>query len=196
MTRTLLLVSAAAALALAGCNKPNGPPSAATPAEKAATPDAHPGATVPTPANEATAADFVPKAAASDMFEIEAAKIALKRSRNADIKAFANMMVHDHTASTAAIKAAVAAAGTAVTPPAALPSDLQGKIDDLNKASDADFDKTYIGQQVDAHQAALDLMQRYAQDGDVAQIKEAAAKIAPTVQQHLDKAKAIKDALH
>ena len=196
MSRSVLYITAAAAaLSLAACNKPATPPSAVTPAEQAATPDAHPAATIPTPSNEAAAPDFVAKAAASDMFEVQAAKIALDRSHNADVKAFAHMMTTAHTATTKQLKAAIAASGAAITPPMALPSDLQDKINDLLKASAADFDKMYISQQVDAHQAALDLMQRYAKDGDVAQIKAFAAATAPAVQEHLTKAKAIKDAM-
>lgn len=49
--------------------------------------------------------------------------------------------------------------------------------------------------QVDAHQDALNLLQRYAQDGDVASIKSFAATTAPVVQGHLDQAKVLRDAL-
>lgn len=196
MTRHILIVGAAmAALAVAACNKPSDTSKgAATPAEQAATPDANPSATVPTPSNEAKATDFVPKAAASDMFEIQAAKIAQKRSTSADIKKFAGEMITAHTQSTADIKKAIADSGQTIAPPDTLPSDLQGKLDDLNKADAKDFDKKYADTMVDAHQDALNLMQRYAQDGDVPQIKAAAANIAPIVQQHLDMAKGLQDA--
>ena len=68
-------------------------------------------------------------------------------------------------------------------------------IDDLKKADPKDFDKKFMDAQVDGHQAALDLMARYAQDGTVPQIKDFAAKTGPAVQTHLDKAKAIRDGL-
>ncbi|MCE3290996.1 MAG: hypothetical protein K0R83_3008, partial [Caulobacter sp.] len=78
MYRKLLIAGAAcAALSVAACGKP---PEEASPA----TPDANPTATVPTPANEAGAPDFVAKAASSDMFEIESSKLALTRTKNAD----------------------------------------------------------------------------------------------------------------
>ena len=196
MRASLLLVGvAAAALTLSACNKSSNPPSAVTPDEKAAVPDAHPAATIPTPANEAAAPDFVAKAAASDMFEVASSKIALRRSHNPDIKHFAQMMIDAHTKTTAGLKAAIAASGQALTPPAALPSDLQAKIDDLNKAPAADFDKLFMTDQADGHQAALDLMQRYAKDGDVAQIKAFAADTAPKVQEHLTMAKSLRDGL-
>jgi putative membrane protein len=196
MPRNLLIASVAiAALSLAACNKKAETQGAATPAEQAQTPDANPAATVPTPQNESKAMDFVPKAAASDMFEIAAAKVALKRSTSTDVKKFAQMMIDAHTKSTAGLKKAIADSGQSITPPAALPADLQGKLDDLNKADAKDFNKDYVGGQVDAHQGALDLIQRYAQDGDVDQIKTWAAATAPVVQQHLNSAKSLKDAM-
>ena len=196
MYRKLLVTSAAlAALAVSACNKPAQTEGAATPAEQAATPDANPAATIPTAANEAAAPDFVAKAAASDMFEIAAAEVAQKRATNAKVKAFAAMMVKDHTKSTADLKKAIADSGQTITPPAALPADLQAKLDDLNKADAKDFDKTYMDNQVDAHQNALNLLQRYAQDGDVSAIKAFAAATAPVVQKHHDEAKTLRDGL-
>ncbi|KRA56180.1 hypothetical protein ASD79_17630 [Caulobacter sp. Root655] len=195
MTRHLLIAGAAfAVLGLAACGpKTDETKGAATPAEQAATPDANPAATVPTPADETKADVFVAKAAASDMFEIDAAKLAAKRSTNPDVKAFAGKMEKAHAKSTEALKAAIAASGAALTPPAMLPEDLQGKLDDLTKADAKDFDKAYADGQVDAHQAALNLMQRYAQDGDTAAIKAFAAATAPTVQEHLNMAEGLKN---
>lgn len=197
MSRHLLIVGAAiAALSVAACNKPAAKTEgAATPAEQAATPDANPAATVPTPSNEAAATDFVPKAAASDMFEVAAAKLAEKRSTNVSVKKFAAMMVTAHTESTAGLKKALAEASSTIVPPAALPSDLQGKLDDLTKADNKDFDAKYASTMVDAHQDALNLMQRYAEDGDVAQVKAFAAATAPVVQKHLEMAKGLKEGM-
>ena len=112
MTRKLLIVGAAfAALSITACApKADETKGAATPAEQAATPDANPSATVPTPSDETKAATFVEKAAASDMFEIEAAKLAAKRSTNAEVKAFAAKMEKAHTKTTEDLKAATSPA--------------------------------------------------------------------------------------
>lgn len=197
MSRTLMLAAAAvAALSLAACNKgANDTKGAATPAEQAATPDANPTATIPTPSNEATAPVFVEKASASDMYEVAAAKLAVQHAVNPEVKKFARMMIDAHTKSTAGLKAAISGSGQTLTPAATLPSDLQSKLDDLNGKTGADFDKAYMDQQVDAHQAALDLFQRYAQDGDVAGLKTFAAATAPVIQEHLTHAKGIEDGL-
>ena len=194
MTRPLLIAGAAiAALSLAACGPKTETKGAATPAEQAATPDANPAATIATPADEASAPVFVEKASASDLFEVEAAKLAQATSKNAEVKKFAADMIAAHTKSTAALKKAIADAGqTTLVVVTVLPADLQAKLDDLKKA--ANFDKAYLENQVDAHQGALNLMQRYAQDGDVPAIKAFAAATAPTVQQHYDHAKTLRDA--
>ena len=121
MTRHLMIVGAAvAALSLAACGqKADETKGAATPAEQAATPDANPAATVPTPADETKADVFAAKAADSDLFEIEAAKLAAKRSTNPEIKKFAAMMEKAHTATSAELKTAIGASGLTITPPTA-----------------------------------------------------------------------------
>jgi putative membrane protein len=43
--------------------------------------------------------EFVEKAATGDMYEIEAARIALRRSGSAGIRSIAQQMIDDHTAS-------------------------------------------------------------------------------------------------
>jgi putative membrane protein len=197
MNRQIPVVAALAlALGATACSpKSNETEGAATPAEQAATPSANPAATIPTPSDETSAPVFVEKAAASDMFEIQAAKLAQQRSKNADIKAFADMMVKDHTKSTNDMKAAIQASGQNLTPPAVLPQDKQDALNDLQNASADEFDRKYMEGQVDAHQDALNLLQRYAQDGDVDALKTFAASVAPVVQQHLDRAKSLRDAL-
>jgi putative membrane protein len=206
LKRYLLLASAAALLA--ACNKPHNATgatdsSAAVPSGAATVenvppsgmPEANPAATIPTAANEAAAPDFVQKASVSDMFEIEASKLALKRSSSPEVKAFARMMIKDHTQSTALLKAAIKESGRDITPPAALPDDKQTALNDLTNADAKDFDKKFMDAQVDGHKATLDLMSRYANDGDAPAIKAFAAKVGPIVEHHLDRAKAIRDAL-
>jgi putative membrane protein len=187
-----ILIAGVAVLTLAACSRKTdttGPISdtaaangqAAAPASDTAAAPALAGAAAP------AAPAFVAMAAASDMYEIQAAKIAEERSKNADVKAFAAMMITDHSKSTAMIKKAVADSGRKdITPPTALPADKQALIEALNAASAADFDKTYVDQQVTAHKDALALMQGYAAGGDVPQLKDAAGKIVPVVQMHLD----------
>ena len=197
MTRAFLLTfAAAAALSLGACNKPASTTTAdATQAAGAAANEtedvvgAGVGQTSAATLGSHDTAAFVSNASQSDMYEIQAAKIAQARSKNPAVKAFAKMMVADHTALMDAMKPLVAAAGQA--PADKLDDRRQGFLDHLNAATDADFDKTYIDQQVAGHEEALTLMNGYASDGSDAGLKAGAAKAVPKVQAHLDHAKAL-----
>lgn len=132
---------------------------------------------------------FVSNLTQSGQYEIKAAQIAQKRSRNADVKAFAAMMVKDHTAMDKEMAPLIQAANQ--KPADELDNRRSGFIDHLNSASAADFDKTYIDQQVAGHEEALDLLKGYADHGSDAGLKGGAGKAIPKVQAHLDKAKEI-----
>jgi putative membrane protein len=188
MRKTLIVSVAAAALGLSACNKTaDNNNAAATPDNAAA--DAAATAPAPPAAPAApTAAEFVSKAAATDMFEIAEAKLALKHASSAQVKKFASMMIADHTKSTAALKAAIAKSGQTLTPPATLPADMQSKVDALGQTAARDFDKAYLADQVGAHQMALGVMQAYAAGGDVADLKTFATDTTTVVQQHLTRA--------
>lgn len=196
----LLTAAAAAALSLAACNKPADKTATdvtqtATDATGAAQ-DAVGAAVGQTSAATLGSHDtgaFVSNASQSDMYEVAAAKMAATRSKNADVKSFAKMMVAEHTAMMNEMKPLVVAAGQ--TPADKLDERRQGFLDNLKTASDADFDKTYIDQQIAAHGEALTLMQGYADAGGDAGLKAGAAKAVPKIQTHLDKAKTIKAAM-
>ena len=62
-------------------------------------------------------------------------------------------------------------------------------LDALKAAGPEQFDALYLSQQIPAHEQALAMLQGYAQSGDVAALKDHAAKTAPVVQKHLDRAR-------
>jgi putative membrane protein len=137
----------------------------------------------------ASTTDFVQKAAMSDMYEVEAGKIASQKGQTAPVKGFGEMMVTAHSKTTEELKGIVASEKITVDLPTKLDSKHQKLIDDLNAASNADFDKTYAKQQVDGHQEAVNLFDSYANKGDNAALKAFAQKTLPVIQQHLDEAK-------
>ena len=186
--RTFLFL-AAAPLALAACSQAADTTSADTAAaDQAATTAATDGAMAP-PADAAggqAATDpqsFVNTAAASDMFEIESAKLAQAQGKSAEVKEFATMMTRDHTKSTAELKTAAATAD--ITPAPAMTAKQQADLTALRDAGD-NFDTLYKQQQLAAHQEALALLQGQASGGSNAALKAFAAKTAPVVQGHLD----------
>lgn len=136
-----------------------------------------------------TAKGFVTAAAMSDMYEVEAGKIAQKRAHNAAIKDFAKQMVDAHTQTTAELKSILASNNIAVTPPRRLDSRRQSMLDNLNGAKDENFDARYLDQQIGAHREALILMRGYAKDGDDVHLKAFADKTRAIVEKHLNMAK-------
>jgi putative membrane protein len=109
-----------------------------------------------------TTEGFVQAAAMSDMYEIEAGKIAASRASGAAIKQFANDMVSAHTKTSVTLQAKIKEAGISVMLPTELDARHKGMIDNLNGASDQDFDQRYTNQQVNAHEEAVILFRGYA----------------------------------
>ena len=143
----------------------------------------------------ATDGGFVTSAAISDMYEIQAAGIAAHRSKNPAVKKFAAQMAKDHAKTSGELKKALPASGVNASPPAELDERRKGLIDNLNKADPAAFDRTYMDQQVAAHDEAVTLFKGYADHGGNATLKPWAAATAPKIQMHLDMARQIQSSL-
>ena len=141
-----------------------------------------------TSTDEATA-DFMVKAANGGMMEIELGKSAQQKARSKEVKDFAEMMVRDHTTAGNELKAL--ARQKNVTLPDTVSGKHRDHIIDINKKSANDFDRAYMDQMVDGHQDMLDMYKDVAENCKDPEVKAWAAKILPTVQTHLDTAKAI-----
>jgi putative membrane protein len=132
---------------------------------------------------------FVQQAATSDMYEVEAGKIAADRGKSDEVKQFGQHMVEAHTHSTADLKGVIQAENIKVDLPGTLDQKHRLMIDDLMAAHD--FDRTYARQQIKAHEAAVEFFSEYAEKGDDAVVKAFAAKMLPEIKQHLEAAKAL-----
>jgi putative membrane protein len=199
MNRYLLIASAA--LVLVGCNKSSSSgaaPAASSAAASSAVPDAVALAGTQPDADPAAkpAAVFIADAGVADMYEIQAGKITLQKSKNNDIKGFAKMTIEDHTKSTDALKQAIKDSGrTDLEAPTELSEEKAAMISDLNMVPDTLFDTMYMTQQLAVHADAENLLTAYAANGDVSQLKDFAGKTAPVVQKHLDAVHAIQTKL-
>ncbi|RZL85764.1 MAG: DUF4142 domain-containing protein [Sphingomonas sp.] len=139
----------------------------------------------PPPAEaKASAMPYVMAAGMSDLYEINSSQVALEKSQTPAVRRFATMLIKHHQMTTAATMKAAKKAGLTPTPPV-LDAGATASIAELQTASAADFDRLYIGQQIPAHQAALDLHQSYATGGDQAPLRASAKAAIPIVKQHL-----------
>jgi putative membrane protein len=139
--------------------------------------------------------DFVTKAAVANQFEIASSRLALQDSHNTDVKAFAQQMIDDHKIIGDNMVTTLATPGMDVQAPGNnLDAKHQAMLDQLTKSSTADFDRKYVGMQVDGHQEAAALFGTYANGGDNAALKAFAVQTLPVIQGHLEHADKLKAA--
>ncbi|MFN4040261.1 MAG: DUF4142 domain-containing protein [Brevundimonas sp.] len=184
-------LAASAALAVAACGQQE--PDAVGSAQDAASVPV--GQTSATVMGSNMVSAYVPNAAMGDMYEIQAADIALERSQNAQIRELAQMIKADHTAASAAMKPLAAQAAPDVEIPAELDQRRQGLIDNLRSASAEAFDRTWIDQQVAAHQEALTLHRGFSDNTDAPALAEHARTVTPKIEAHLQGAERLQSAL-
>ena len=132
-------------------------------------------------------ATFVKKAAISDMYEIQASKLAQTRAASADVKTFAGKMVTDHTKTSDQLKSIVSSK-SGMTLPTALDAKHKALLTKLKGASGSTFDSTYAQQQIQAHQQAVMLFTSESQHSKDADLKKFATSTLPALQQHLSMA--------
>ena len=134
---------------------------------------------------------FVIAAAPGGMGEIELGKLAASKAQSADVKAFGQKMVEDHSKAIEDVKALM------IQKKVLLPSDMMPThtetMNNLSKLSGAEFDKEYVKAMVEAHEkdvAAYENVSKTAADTDV---KAFAAKRLPTLKTHLETIKGMAD---
>lgn len=187
------LLAAAAFIGVAACSPP---------AENASTDDAavvEPGAvTAPptlTPEQAAQQTNtFATAAAHADQLEIDTSKIAQTKSKNADVKAFAQMLVREHTATSAELKTWAGTSG--VTLPTAPDDATKMLIDNIRNADATGFDDKYLDTVIDAHEAAIAKFETYARDGQDTALKTWASATLTKLRAHLDQANTIRAAVN
>ncbi len=122
--------------------------------------------------------------AQANIAEIEAGKIALQKSQNTEVKAFAQQMIDDHTKGLQEVQTVAQNKGvTLPTEPDAKHKAMAKKLKGLS--GDA-FDREYAAQAgVSDHKKTHAYVQKVQSDAKDADVKALAAKLEPTVAKHL-----------
>ncbi|MFN3353695.1 MAG: DUF4142 domain-containing protein [Brevundimonas sp.] len=188
MTR-LLLAASASALLLAACGDNDANQNPVDAVQDAASAPVGQTSAATMGANSVEA--YVANAAMADMYEIQAAEIALERTQNAQIRELAQMIVTDHTQASQRMQQLAPQAAEGVQIPTELDQRRQGLIDNLRSASAQAFDGVYIDQQVAAHQEAVTLHEGFSDNTDAPQLAEHARTVLPKIQAHLQQAQAL-----
>jgi len=133
-------------------------------------------------------ATFLRKAAIGGIMEVEAAKIAQKNAKSAEVKDFAAKMLTDHTKANTELKAL--AVNKKVITPDALPAEDQIHLDEMKKMTGTAFDKHYMVMMVTDHEKTVALFKLGMQNRDQA-IKSWAGNTLSVIESHDEMAKKI-----
>lgn len=129
---------------------------------------------------------FITDASEAGNAEIEKANMADKTSTDPDIKAFAEMMVTDHTKANDDLAGIVSGKnGKVSTGPGAIQD---AKILELKALSGETFDKAYAKQALADHKEAVTLFEKASANLEDADLKAFAEKTLPTLKHHLAEA--------
>ncbi len=116
-------------------------------------------------------------------------KLAAVKASDPDVRAFAKQMVDDNTKASDQLQ--VAAQQENMTLPDVLSVKDQATYDRLVKLSGSAFDKTYVEKMLKDHEVELKEFRREASSGKDLNLRNFASQMFLTVQDHLEKIKAI-----
>jgi putative membrane protein len=135
----------------------------------------------------ATETQFIAVAAGAGMYEVEAARVALTRASNPQVRSYAQMLLDHHTANNKELMTLVGNKGHRVAP--GLPSELQQKVSRLSGLSGADFDREFVRMTgVQDHMAAIAAFEQGRRGVADRDLQAYIDRTLPTLRSHLQQA--------
>ena len=156
-------------------------------------------ATLPTQAQAPSDAQIVQIVQTANKIDIDQARLALRKSKNAQVKEFANQMISDHTNLEKSV--ADLAKKLNVTPAESdtskqLKQQAEEEAKKLRGLSGSAFDKEYVSHEVAYHQAVIDAATNtLIPNAKNAELKSALQGAAPLLQGHLQHAQQLEQSL-
>jgi putative membrane protein len=132
---------------------------------------------------------FMMDAAMAGLKEVELGRMATQQGASDAVKQFGQRMVDDHTKANEELTSLASTKG--MTLPTALEEKHRGDMTKLSTASGADFDRAFSKMMLKDHEKAVDLFEKQSTKGTDADLKAFAAKTLPTLQEHLQMARAL-----
>ena len=158
-------------------------------------PDTTAGATT---AGDLTDANIVALLDHANVADSSAGSVASSKATNQQVKQFARLMMAEHHALRKEGQALAKKLNITPEPPANHPvTPLANKEMEALKSAQkgAEFDRTYIEQEITAHQAVLDIAEQSHEAADNAELKALIEKARPVIEKHLKQAKEIEKSL-
>ncbi len=131
--------------------------------------------------------EFVKKASAAGIAEVDFGKLALQQASSDNVKKFAQHMVDDHSKANAELLKT--ADKDRIAPAEKMDAKDQATLTKLAGLKGAEFDREYVASQLAAHKEAVALFQAESKHGKNNDLKEFATKTLPTLEHHLDMVK-------
>jgi putative membrane protein len=132
---------------------------------------------------------FISDAAQRGMAEVELAKLAIKKSADPAVKAFAQRLITDHTVAHQDLM--TLASRKEVTLPTAVSNRDKAAVDRLNALSGPAFNDEFIRQIIKDHEIAIALYRRASAMNSDQDIKDFASKALPNLEAHLQTARSM-----
>ncbi len=133
---------------------------------------------------------FVDFAAQTDMVEADLGQLAQDVAASQPVKDYGQMLVTDHTNDFAQLH--VTAQQASLTVPDSIDAEnVKTMIAPFHKLKGEAFDHHYIHEMVVGHTKAIEIYKKEAADAQNAAVKSYAEATLPTLQKHLDQAKAL-----
>lgn len=136
---------------------------------------------------------FAEKAARGGLMEVALGKLAQERATHADVKAFGQRMVTDHTKANEELMALLKRKNISID--ASYHNDQQKMIDKLTDKTGSDFDKDYVDAMVKDHKDDVDDFKDAVDDLKDTDLKNWARTTLPVLESHLQEIQRIKDAM-
>ena len=136
--------------------------------------------------------EFMTKAAAGGMYEVEAGKLAESRGTSPEVKSYGSMLIKDHSAAGDELKGLASKKGVAL--PATLPEKFQKKLEKLSK--EKNFDKEFVKEVgLDDHKDDIKMFEKTSKKADDADVKAFATKTLPTLKMHREHAEMLRKSI-
>jgi predicted outer membrane protein len=132
---------------------------------------------------------FLATAYQDGLAEIQLAQLALQKATNADVKAFAQRMIDDHTQANS--KIATLAQQSGLSLPTAPGTEQQSIANALATFSGADFDEAYMDENAAAHVKDVLLFRHQSNAGMNEAVKSFAESTLPVLVNHLDTTRSV-----
>ena len=128
------------------------------------------------------AATFARTASSSDDFEVQSSQLALQRSTNPRVRAFAQQMINDHSRTRATLQQT---APMLMVSFGILDARHAGMLSQLAALNGPSFDRLYAQMQLAGHREAVALFSAYAAAGDDPRLVGFARSTLPHLRHHL-----------